>query len=87
MYGMDAGAKYDFPDKKSSLSLNIRDVFASRRWEMTTNGLTSTVDFSRQMQGTMANLTYAYRFGKTSFGFKKTKKPDEPSSRPDEESF
>jgi outer membrane receptor protein involved in Fe transport len=87
MYGMDAGAKYDFPNKKSSLSLNIRDVFASRRWEMTTNGLTSIVDFSRQMQGTMANLTYAYRFGKTSFGFKKTKKADEPSSRPDEESF
>ncbi|MES2651548.1 MAG: TonB-dependent receptor [Bacteroidota bacterium] len=87
MYGMDAGGKYDFKDKKSSLSLNIRDVFASRRWSMTTEGSTSIVDFSRQMQGTMANLTYSYRFGKTAFGFKKTKKPDEQGGRPDEESF
>jgi len=87
MYGMDAGAKYDLPNKKSSLSLNIRDVFATRRWKMTTTGNTSTVDFSRQMQGTMANLTYSYRFGKTAFGFKKTKKQDDQGGRPDEESF
>lgn len=87
MYGVDAGGKYDFPNKKSSLSLNIRDVFASRKWSMTTRGTTSTVDFSRQMQGTMANLTYAYRFGKTTFGFKKSKKQDEQSGRTDEESF
>lgn len=87
MYGMDAGGKYDFPNKKSSLSLNIRDVFASRRWKMTTQGNTSIVDFSRQMQGTMANLTYSYRFGKTAFGFKKTKKQEEQNARPDEESF
>lgn len=87
MYGLDAAGKYDFKDKKSSLSLNIRDVFASRRWQMTTTGSTSIVDFSRQMQGTMANLTYSYRFGKTAFGFKKTKKQDEGAGRPDEESF
>lgn len=87
MYGMDAGAKYDFKNRKSSLSLNIRDVFASRKWNMTTTGNTSVVDFSRYMQGTMANLTFSYRFGKTDFSFKKTKKNDEQSSRPDEESF
>ncbi|SFG60354.1 outer membrane beta-barrel family protein [Pedobacter insulae] len=87
MYGMDAGAKYDLPNKKSSISLNIRDVFGTRRWHMTTTGNTSTVDFSRQMQGTMANLTYSYRFGKTTFGFKKTKKQDDQGGRPDEESF
>lgn len=87
MYGLDAGAKYDFKDKKSSLSLNIRDVFASRRWSMTTQGSTSIVDFSRQMQGTMGNLTYSYRFGKTAFGFKKTKKQDEQGGRSDEETF
>lgn len=87
MYGMDAGAKYDFKNKKSSLSLNIRDVFASRRWSMTTTGATSIVDFSRLWGGTQANLTYSYRFGKTDFGFKKTKKNDEQGARPDEESF
>jgi outer membrane receptor protein involved in Fe transport len=87
MYGVDAGGKYDFKDKKSSLSLNIRDVFQSRKWSMTTQGTTSIVDFSRMMQGRMANLTYSYRFGKTAFGFKKTKKQDDQGGRPDEESF
>ncbi|RZK43739.1 MAG: TonB-dependent receptor [Pedobacter sp.] len=84
-YGVDAGAKYDV-NKKSSLSLNVRDVFFTRRWEMVTTGSTSIVDFSRYFQGTMANLTYTYRFGKTDFSFKKTKKQEE-GGRPDEESF
>jgi hypothetical protein len=54
---------------------------------MTTNGVTSTIDFRRFMQGTMANLTYSYRFGNNDFKFKKTKKQDQQDSRPDEESF
>ncbi|MEE1946138.1 TonB-dependent receptor [Pedobacter sp. KR3-3] len=87
MYGMDAGAKYDFKNKKASLSLNIRDVFATRKWQMTQNGNTSLIDFSRYMQGTMGNLTFSYRFGKTDFGFKKTKKGDDEGGRPNEESF
>lgn len=85
-FGMDAGAKYDFKDKKSSLSLNVRDVFNSRRWTMTTNTNTTEIDFSRRMQGTMANLTYSYRFGKTLFNNAK-KKPTQQENRSDEESF
>lgn len=86
MYGLDGGAKYDI-NKKASLSLNIRDIFASRRWQMETTGTTSVVDFSRLWGGTQANLTFSYRFGKTDFMPKKTKKPDEQNNRPDEESF
>lgn len=87
MYGVDGGAKYDFKNKKASLSLNIRDIFNTRKWQMQTNSGLSVRDFSRYMQGTMANLTFSYRFGKTDFGFKKTKKSDEQGGRPDEESF
>lgn len=87
MYGMDAGAKYDFKNKKASLSLNIRDVFATRKWQMTQSGSTSLIDFSRYMQGTMGNLTFSYRFGKTDFGFKKTKKSDDEGGRSNEENF
>ncbi|MEJ2882572.1 TonB-dependent receptor domain-containing protein [Pedobacter sp. GR22-6] len=85
MYAADAGAKYDFKDKKSSLSLNVRDIFNTRRWSMTTTDGNTIVDFSRRMQGTMANLTYSYRFGKNDFSFKK-KRPDQ-EMRSDEESF
>ena len=86
MYGLDGGAKYDI-NKKASLSLNIRDIFASRRWQMETTGTTSVVDFSRLWGGTQANLTFSYRFGKTDFTPKKTKKSDVQNSRPDEENF
>jgi outer membrane receptor protein involved in Fe transport len=86
MYAVDAGAKYDFKNKKSSLSLNIRDVFNTRNWSMTTNTNSTTIDFKRRMQGTMANLTYSYRFGKNDFSFKK-KRPEQQESRSDEEQF
>lgn len=89
MYGIDGGAKYDFPDKKASLSLNIRDIFNTRKWSMTTEGSNSYIDFERRMQGTMGNLTFSYRFGKTLFNnVKKPKKNDEQQdNRPDEGSF
>lgn len=88
MYGIDGGAKYDFPNKKASLSLNIRDVFNTRRWSMTTDDNFTFIDFQRRMQGTMGNLTFSYRFGKTLFNnTKKTKKDDQQESRPDEGSF
>jgi outer membrane receptor protein involved in Fe transport len=86
MYAVDAGAKYDFKNKKSSLSLNIRDVFNTRNWSMTTNTNSTIIDFKRRMQGTMVNLTYSYRFGKNDFGFKK-KRPEQQESRGDEEQF
>ncbi|WP_316850161.1 TonB-dependent receptor domain-containing protein [Pedobacter agri] len=88
MYGIDGGAKYDFPNKKASLSFNVRDVFNTRRWSMTTEDRATIVDFERQMQGTMGNLTFSYRFGKTTFNLNKTKKKEEQQdNRPDEGSF
>jgi outer membrane receptor protein involved in Fe transport len=88
MYAVDAGAKYDFKNKKSSLSLNVRDVFNTRRWSMTTNTQNTIIDFQRYMQGTMANLTYSYRFGQTDFTRKAPKKSEQQQeSRPDEGSF
>ncbi|WP_231458940.1 MULTISPECIES: outer membrane beta-barrel family protein [unclassified Pedobacter] len=88
MYGIDGGAKYDFPNKKASLSLNIRDMFNTRRWSMTTDDNFTLIDFQRRMQGTMGNLTFSYRFGKTLFNStKKNKKEEQQESRPDEGSF
>lgn len=87
MYGIDGGAKYDFPNKKASLSFNVRDVFNTRRWSMTTDDDFTHINFERQMQGTMGNLTFSYRFGKTTFTGAKKKKDDQQDSRPDEGSF
>jgi hypothetical protein len=53
---------------------------------MTTNTNSTSIDFKRRMQGTVANLTYSYRFGKNDFSFKK-KRPEQQESRGDEEQF
>lgn len=88
MYGLDAGAKYDFKNKKSSLSLNVRNILDSRNWSMVTKTTGTLIDFKRYMTGPMASITYSYRFGKTDFSFKKNKKPEQQQEqRPDEGSF
>ncbi|RYZ46122.1 MAG: TonB-dependent receptor, partial [Sphingobacteriales bacterium] len=86
-YGFDGGAKYDFPNKKASLSLNVRDIFSTRNWSNTIYGLNSVTTFERFQQGTMANLTFSYRFGKSTFDLKKNKRPEQQDNRPDEENF
>lgn len=91
MYGVDAGAKYDFANKKSSLSLNVRNVLNTRNWSMTTTNAGapgSTIDFKRYMQGPIASLTYSYRFGNSDFKSKKPRKTEQQESQaPDEGSF
>lgn len=88
MYGIDGGAKYTFPNKKASLSFNVRDLLNTRKWSMTTEDKSTIVDFERQFQGTMGNLTFSYRFGKTTLNVGKAKKKDEQQdNRPDEGSF
>ena len=86
MYGVDAGAKYDFPNKKASLSMNVRDIFNTKRFGMITEDGVTITDFQRYMKGPNGNITFSYRFGKTSF-MKKTKKPDQQEMKPDEGTF
>jgi len=86
MYAIDAGAKYDFPNKKASLSMNVRDIFNTRRFGMITEDGFTITDFQRNMKGPNGNITFSYRFGKTSFT-KKTKKPDQQEMKPDEGTF
>lgn len=87
MYGVDGGAKYDFPSKKASLSFNVRDIFNTRRWNMITNDNSTLIDFERRFQGTMGNLTFSYRFGKSTFSANKSKKSEQQENRPDEGTF
>ena len=86
MYAVDGGAKYDFPNKKSSLSLSVRDIFNTRKWGAVISDSFTTTDFQRYQRGPMGNITYSYRFGKTSFT-KKNKKQEQQDMKPDEGSF
>lgn len=86
MYGVDAGAKYDFPNKKASLSFNMRDVFNTRKFGAIIQDANTITDFQRYQKGQMGNLTFAYRFGKTTFQ-KKPKKQEQQEQKPDEGTF
>lgn len=86
MYSVDGGAKYDFSNKKSSLSLSVRDIFNTRKWGAVISDSNTITDFQRYQKGPIANITYSYRFGKTTFT-KKSKKPEQQDMKPDEGSF
>ncbi|MGY3054888.1 outer membrane receptor protein involved in Fe transport [Pedobacter sp. UYEF25] len=88
IYNIDAGAKYDLLNGRASLSFNVRDVFNTRKYSFTNIGQYSSTAFERQMNGTMGNLTFSYRFGKSTFKMNKQKKADQQQEgRPDETSF
>ena len=86
MYGVDAGAKYDFPNKKASLSFNMRDIFNTRKFGAIIQDANTITDFQRYQKGQMGNLTFSYRFGKTTFQ-KKQKKQEQQEQKPDEGTF
>jgi outer membrane receptor protein involved in Fe transport len=62
-YGIDAGLKYDFMNKKASLSLNARDILNTRKFGMITSDPSFYMVSERRWQSRTVNLTLAYRFG------------------------
>ncbi|MBC7417420.1 MAG: TonB-dependent receptor [Pedobacter sp.] len=87
IYNIDAGAKYDLLNGKASLSFNVRDIFNTRKYSFTNVGKYSSTAFERRLNGTMGNLTFSYRFGKSAFKMSKQKKADQQENRADETSF
>jgi ferric enterobactin receptor len=86
-YGIDAGAKYDFPGKRASLSFSSRDIFNSRKWSFLRESDATLLDFQRRTQSSRASLTFTYRFGKSSNNTKPPKKTEEkPEKRIDDAS-
>jgi ferric enterobactin receptor len=86
-FGLDAGAKYDFPGNKASLSLNSVDIFNSRKWAFLRSSDALLLDFERRTVGSRATLTFTYRFGKSPGAHKQPKKKeDNPDKRIDDAS-
>jgi ferric enterobactin receptor len=69
-YGVDAGAKYDFWNKRASLSLNGRDIFNTRRWTFLRVSDALLLNFQRVTYSARGSLTFTYRFGKSASGAK-----------------
>jgi outer membrane receptor protein involved in Fe transport len=86
-FGLDAGARYDFPGNKASLNFNSIDIFNSRKWAFLRSSNALLLDFERRTVGSRATLTFTYHFGK-SLGIHKQpkKKEDNPDRRIDDAS-
>lgn len=89
MYGLDAGLRMDvLKNRAGSISLNVRDIFNTRRWSQTTETAEFIQDFERRMLGRMANLTFSYRFGKEDFNQRKRNtRPEQQQPDMDEGQF
>jgi ferric enterobactin receptor len=86
-FGLDAGAKYDFPGNKVSLSFNSTDIFNSRKWAFLRSSDDLLMDFERRTVGSRGTLTFTYHFGKsTGVHRQPKKKEDNPDKRIDDAS-
>ena len=64
--GVDAAIKYEFYNRKASLSLNGRDIFNTRKFGYVTNDGTYVNNVERRFQSRTFLLTLSYRFGTNS---------------------
>ena len=79
MLSVDAGLKKDLLKNKASISFNIRDVFNTRKFGLTTDNGLFIQDWERRRQGRNYSLTFSYRFGQSnSDGRKQQKKSSQP---------
>ena len=64
-YGVDAALRYEFlKDKKASLSLNINDIFRTRRSDIHSESVYFIQDVFRRRDPQILRLNFNWRFGK-----------------------
>jgi len=83
-FGLDAGARYDFPGNKASLSFTSNDIFNSRKWAFLRTSDDLLLDFERRTVSSRATLTFSYRFGTGTGAHKPAKKKDVQDKRIDD---
>lgn len=64
VWGLDAGYRLDFLKNKASLTLNVSDIFDTRRFYVDTRGINFYGDVYRKRETRVATIQFTYRFGK-----------------------
>ena len=70
-FTIDAGIKKSILDKKGTVSLQVRDIFNTRKFEYYMEDYNYYQEGSRQRMGRYINFSFSYRFGKLSNDRKK----------------
>jgi outer membrane receptor protein involved in Fe transport len=64
-FGIDAAVRYEFlKEKKASISLNMQDVFRTKKYDAHNEQLNFTQDITRRRDAQVLRLSFNYRFGK-----------------------
>ncbi|GHE23561.1 TonB-dependent receptor [Sphingobacterium griseoflavum] len=63
MTGVDVAVKKEFMNKRANLSLNVRDLFNTRRFGARTTTPQVVTDFEHRWMKRMVTLSFSYRFG------------------------
>ena len=74
MNGVDAGIKQDLFKGKGSLSLNVTDIFNTRKFQIHNYGDYFDYNGYRKRESRVATLTFSYRFGSQESNLFKSKK-------------
>ncbi|MBN1632629.1 MAG: TonB-dependent receptor [Ignavibacteria bacterium] len=80
LHSLDIAFRKDFFNKRLSISLNIRDVLKTMKFEIETNGTGFTSSFNHNRNSRIVFLTLTYKFGTEMKEKKKFKKPDEENN-------
>lgn len=75
-YSVDAGLRKTFWNKKLSLSVNVRDIFDSRKWHTITETGDTRVDSKNWRGGRRIGLTLTYSFGNMKMSNRKPNRSD-----------
>ena len=84
MSGVDGGVRQDFLKGKLTLSINVNDIFNTRKMVIYNVGSGFEFDSWRKRETRVANFTLSYRFGSTDNNlFQKKKQNRQPEIQPD----
>lgn len=74
MWGIDLGYRYDFLKGKASITLNLTDIFNTRRFYVDSRGDNFTGTVLRKRETRVATIQFTYRFGKQQQGQQPTRR-------------
>ncbi|RYD93850.1 MAG: TonB-dependent receptor, partial [Sphingobacteriales bacterium] len=79
-FGVDAAVRFEFlKERKAALSLNVNDIFRTRKYDAHTESTGFVQDVMRRRDPQVLRLNFSYRFGKmdaTLFKRKNTRQED-----------
>ncbi len=83
MSGVDAGIRQELMKGKASLSLNVNDIFNTRKMVIHNIGSGFVSDYTRTRESRIAMLNFSYRFGSGDYNARKKNQRNQNQQQPE----